>query len=141
MPQRAYEVRSAVDGYREPHTVYAETIGKARYKTLMNAMDAGYDISFRDIKVRSLGIKETPHEQAVRERDAFNASYPIGTPIRAYPGAKGDESCAYDTVVLAPGAYIPGGIFGNRVSVKVPGDSIAITHVVPLVPIATPSQD
>lgn len=142
MPQRAYEIRTPIDDYRERDVVYAETAGKAKYKHLVDAWDAGWEgLSFSDLKCRSLGVRETPRERAERQRDDFNRRYPVGTPIRCYPGAMGDHERAYDTAVQAPGAFILGGDRGTQVSVKVPGDSIAITHVVPLVPLATPSQD
>ncbi|KAA1057203.1 hypothetical protein [Azospirillum argentinense] len=141
MPQHAYSVTTAIDDHQHAHVVYADTAGKARYQVLSNAQEAWPSLTFRHIKVRSLGVRETPRERAERQRDDFNRRYPVGTPVRCYPGAMGDHERAYDTTVQAPGAFIMGGDRGTQVSVKVPGDSIAITHVVPLVPIATPSQD
>ena len=141
MPQRAYSITTSRDGFCEAHAVFAETAGKARYQVVASAHDAGFDgVSFRDVKVRSLGVMETPRERSVRERDTFNARYPVGTPVRVYPGRMGDHSTAYDTTVQEPGAFIMGGYRGTQVSVKVPGDSIALTHVVPLVPLATPQE-
>ena len=74
-------------------------------------------------------------------RDDFNRRYPVGTPVRCYPCAMGDHARAYDTTAQAPGAFIMGGDRGTQVSVKVPGDSIALTHVVPLVPLAATSPE
>jgi hypothetical protein len=129
MPSRAYEITTAIDGYRDSHIVHAETAGKARYKTLLSAQDAGYELPFQSIRARSLGVRETPQETAARRAAAFNAAHPVGTPVRVYPGPMGDEGSAYDTVVAAPGAYVGS---GSRAVVKVPGDSIEITHVVAL---------
>lgn len=68
---------------------------------------------------------------ATRHAQAFNAEYPIGSPVRVYPGLMGDHRSAYEAVIKEPGAFVLG---GHTVSVKVPGDSIALTHVVPLIP-------
>lgn len=132
MPQRAFEIRTRIDNYEEPHTIFAESAGKARYETLLNARDAGYDqISFQHIRVRSLGVMDTPREIAERKVKAFNDRYPVGTPIKVYPGPMWQHETAYDTEVRAPCAHLNGA--GHPV-VKVPGDTIAIDHVIPLAP-------
>lgn len=135
MPMRAYAIRTPIDDYAEPTIVYAETAGKAKYQLLRGCWDAGWEISFHHLKCRSLGLRETPAEQARSKIDAFNQRYPAGTPVRVYPGAMGDHERAYDTTIAAPGAYLSGCRRTPIPVVKVPGDSIALTHVVPLVPL------
>jgi hypothetical protein len=55
----------------------------------------------------------------------FNALHPVGSKVRIWPMARGSEPCR-ETEVVEPGAYVNSA--GSAV-VKVPGDSIALTHV------------
>jgi hypothetical protein len=126
---RAFDVR--LRGAPEGRTVYAETAGKAKYETLLDLGDVFPDLEYTDLRVRCLGVMETPEERNARQIAEFNASFPPNTPVRVYPLAMGDHDSAYDTTVMEPGAFVLGG----TVVVKVPGDSIALTHVVPLLPI------
>lgn len=56
----------------------------------------------------------------------FNATHPVGTRIRVWRGVRGDNQHSIDTVVAAPGAFVTA---SNHAVVKIPGDSIALTHV------------
>lgn len=124
MPQRAYACH--LRGGFEAQTFFAATASKARYMALLEWSDCMPGLSFRDIVVTSLGVIETPQEIAERQASEWNAAHGPGTPIRVYPLLNGDEETGYDTVAREPGAYVMG---GNRVSVKVPGDCIALSHV------------
>jgi hypothetical protein len=64
-------------------------------------------------------------EQKEAEVASFNAMFKIGQPIRVWKGRKGDGP-GIDTVIAVPGAFLLG---GHTPVVKVPGDSIALTHV------------
>lgn len=112
-------------------TIFQPTAGKAKAEYWRHIQDVGYDIPFTDMRAQSLGKIRTPLEMATDLVDDFNARYPIGSPVRVYPGRMGDHRSAYETVIKAPGAFVIG---GHTVSVKVPGDSIALTHVVPIIP-------
>jgi hypothetical protein len=134
MPKRAFKVwiKSHPD---ESEIVYADTIGKAKYSAFLDWQEPCPDLDYRDMRAKSLGFIETPKERMTRQVDAFNDRFPVGTPVRVYPGPMGDHESAYDTVVKKPGAFI---LSGHCVAVKVPGDSILITHVVPLMPLNQP---
>lgn len=59
----------------------------------------------------------------------FNDQHQVGTPLRVYPMARWLDDCWKETTVKAPGAFV------NRAGyavVKVPGDCIALTHVIVL---------
>jgi len=56
----------------------------------------------------------------------FNATHPIGTPIRVWPMARWMNDCWKDTVVKEPGAFVNS---AGCAVVKIPGDCIALTHV------------
>lgn len=59
--------------------------------------------------------------------DAFNALAPLGTRLRICKGAIHHRDAEWvESEVVAPGAYVMG---GHSAVVKVPGDSIALTHV------------
>ncbi len=58
---------------------------------------------------------------------SFNAAHPPGTRVRVYPMARWLDDCFRDTVVAAPGAFVNSAGLGV---VKIPGDCIALTHVV-----------
>jgi hypothetical protein len=60
--------------------------------------------------------------------DRFNRAHPPGTKIRVWRGRMGDGP-GVETTVEEPGAYWLG---GHTPVVKVPGDSIALTHVEPV---------
>lgn len=61
--------------------------------------------------------------------DRFNAAYPVGTPVRAWPGVKGDHT-GTDTKTRSE-AYV---LSGHTPVVFVEGHSgcIALTHIQPL---------
>lgn len=69
-------------------------------------------------------MRMTP-EQAQRVVDQFNKTVPIGTPIRIWAGRR-EGPPTRETTVDAPGAFLLG---GHTAVVKVPGNSIALTHV------------
>lgn len=56
----------------------------------------------------------------------FNARFPVGTKVRVYPMARWLDDCWQDTEVASPGAYINA---AGYAVLKVPGDSVALTHV------------
>lgn len=131
MPSRAYAVTTPI-GEGATHTYYVDAptsrkgASKARMEALRNAWDAGFRLSFGDVRVRSLGIRDTPRELAEREAAEFNRRCPIGTAIRVWPGTRPGRS--YDTEVREPGAFVSGSGNSLYVCVQVPGDWIAITH-------------
>lgn len=55
----------------------------------------------------------------------FNERAPVGSRVRVCKGQWG-TSPSFETVVAAPGAFNLG---GHTAVVKVPGDSISLTHV------------
>lgn len=57
--------------------------------------------------------------------DVFNTLAPVGTKIRVCKGNVRRDPW-HDTVIAEPGAYVLG---GHTAVVKVPGDSIALSHV------------
>lgn len=57
---------------------------------------------------------------------SFNAVHKPGTRIRVYPMARWLDDCFTDTVVADYGAYVNS---AGCAVVKVPGDSVALTHV------------
>lgn len=60
---------------------------------------------------------------------SFNAAHKPGTRIRVYPMARWLDDCFKDTEVAAYGAFVnPAG----HAVVKIPGDCVALTHVVVL---------
>lgn len=124
MPTRTYEVRRR--GSNDVATYAAATAGKARYLAILDLRDSFPDISFSDLSVRSLGIRETVQEKAERQAREWNAAHGPGTPIRVYPVLADDEATAYDTVAAEPGAYVLG---GHSAVVKVPGDAILLSHI------------
>ncbi len=76
-----------------------------------------------------------PREPGKRRKNAaamcerFNALHPEGTAVRVYPLARWLDDCHKETTVKSPGAFVnPGGC----AVVKIPGDCIALTHVVVL---------
>lgn len=68
--------------------------------------------------------RQTP-KQMQAAVDRFNAAHPVGSPIRIWKGLMGDGP-GIETTVAEPGAFI---LSGHTAVVKVPGDSIALTHV------------
>jgi hypothetical protein len=112
-------------------TYFAPTAGKARYLALLDIRDVLPDCSFSDLRVKSLGIIETPRERAERQAAEWNAAHGPGTPIRVY-GLFEDEKTAFDTIAKEPGAYV----LANHVVIKVPGDCYLVSHV----KIRTPAQ-
>jgi len=59
--------------------------------------------------------------------DAFNTLAPVGTKLRICRGAIHHPEVQWvDSEVVEPGAFVMG---GHSAVVKVPGDSIALTHV------------
>lgn len=59
--------------------------------------------------------------------DQFNNLAPIGTKLRVCKGAVHHADAKWvDSVVIAPGAFVLG---GHSVVVKIPGDSVRVTHV------------
>ena len=60
---------------------------------------------------------------------SFNAAHKVGSRLRVYPSARWIDDCHKETVVAEPGAFVNSA--GHAV-VKIPGDCIALTHVVVL---------
>jgi hypothetical protein len=61
MPElRAYEVTVTVGDY--PEIVHAATAAKAKYKRYLSFKDAGWDIEFKHLRCRSLGLPKTSAE-------------------------------------------------------------------------------
>ena len=54
---RAYECRAGQENWSK--TIHAINAGKARYQFLIDLRDAGWDVSFKDIKVKSCGCPRT----------------------------------------------------------------------------------
>jgi hypothetical protein len=73
-----------------------------------------------------------PREPGKRRKNSaelcerFNTQYPIGTPIRVYPGARWQADCSREAIVKSPGAFVNS---AGCAVVKIPGDCIALTHV------------
>lgn len=133
MSERGWAVSTVIDNFTEQHTRFGESRGKVAYDVLLDLRDSHRSLSFKHIRVRSLGVIDTPDEIADRQAAAFNAQYPIGTLVRVYPWTRDDEGRAYNTTIAKPGAFVMcRGSGSPQVSIKVPGDSITITHVVPL---------
>ena len=66
-------------------------------------------------------------DELQRACDAFNSLAPVGTKLHICKGVLHDRDAKWiDSEVAAPGAYVMG---GHSAVVKVPGDSIALTHV------------
>jgi hypothetical protein len=64
-------------------------------------------------------------QQKESEVASFNEMFKVGQRIRVWKGRKGDGP-GIETVIAAPGAFLLG---GHTPAVKIPGDSIALTHV------------
>lgn len=76
---------------------------------LRDAWDAGFEITFRDVRVRSLGKRETPREIAQKACDEFNARFRVGETVKCYPvipPSFRDEDHVRVLVILDPGAYV-----------------------------------
>lgn len=58
--------------------------------------------------------------------DAFNANFPVGTTVRVWKGVMGDGP-GLVTEIVEPGAFILG---GHTAVAKIPGDAIALSHIV-----------
>lgn len=56
----------------------------------------------------------------------FNARFPVGTRVKVWTLARWLDDVCKETEVAAPGAYVNS---AGYAVVKVPGDSIALTHV------------
>ncbi len=56
----------------------------------------------------------------------FNARFPVGTRVKVYPVARWLDDVCKETEVAAPGAFINS---AGYAVVKIPGDTIALTHV------------
>lgn len=57
---------------------------------------------------------------------SFNAVHKPGTRIRVYPLSRWMEDCSRDTVVAEIGAFLNS---AGCAVVKIPGDTMALTHV------------
>lgn len=60
---------------------------------------------------------------------SFNAAHKPGTKIRVYPMARWLDDCFKDTEVAEFGAFVNS---AGYAVVKIPGDCIALTHVIVL---------
>jgi hypothetical protein len=61
-------------------TIPACSSGKARYKYLRRLQDAGWDVAFKDIKVRSMGAIHTPRPTEAFDRVARARGVPFAHP-------------------------------------------------------------
>lgn len=125
---RAYEVRYAIDDYHHASVRFGPSVARVRYDALMSVRDAYPDVSFKDIRVRYVGERETPRQIAERRAAAFNRRYQIGTRVECTPFLD-DEEYAFCTRVIAPGAFITG---DDQVVVKISGDAYAVESVFPI---------
>lgn len=74
---------------------------------------------------RPISRKPRPHADSEMMVSHFNKLHPVGSPIRVWKGHR-EDGPGIETTVAEPGAFILG---GHTAVVKVPGDSIALTHV------------
>ena len=65
-------------------------------------------------------------EQEARE---FNAKFPVGTKVRVCKGSPRHGDPWTETEIIEPGAFVMG---GHSAVVKIPGDAIRLSHVVPV---------
>jgi len=134
MPERAYAVTTPIHP-DEPHVYYVTApnarkgYSKARMACLRNAWDAGFDLKFGDVKVKYLGLQETPREIAQRKCDAFNARHRIGETVKCYPfipPVDEDELLVKVLAIREPGAFV---MASGAPVVAVAGDCWAIEAV------------
>lgn len=114
MPERAYACTTPI--LPEPSVYYVsapttarKAASKARMQCLRNAWDAGYEITFSDVKVRSLGMRETPREVEERKCAIFNLTHRAGEPVMCWPFIPPDPRDIEHAKVrelLSPGAYV-----------------------------------
>lgn len=115
MPQRAYQITTPIHGPGESSVYYVDAptsrkgASKARMEALRNAWDAGFEITFKDVKVKSLGVKDTPREIAQKRCDKFNAICLVGSLVKCYPVIPpnfADEHLVRVAAIRDPGAYV-----------------------------------
>lgn len=138
MPSRAYSVTTPILGPDVSSVYYVDAptsrkgASKARMKAFHNARDAGFEIHIKDVKVRSLGIRETPREIAQRTCDAFNAQHKPGDLVKCYPVIPphfADEPLVKVLAIREPGAFV---MASGTPVVAVTGDCWAIEAVLPV---------